>query len=188
MTNIKDLESYMKIALDLAKIRKGLTHPNPTVGAVIVKDGKIIGKGYHIKAGMPHAEREAIKDAKEKGYDLKGSTMFVTLEPCCHYGRTPPCTNAIIEEGISEVVIGALDQNPVVKDNTVIIRGEVKKEEEKKDENYYRRERFYGKFERVIPLPADVKIEEAKAEYQDGILKLTIPKSVQEKEVKIEIK
>ncbi|WP_083790679.1 Hsp20/alpha crystallin family protein, partial [Sulfurihydrogenibium yellowstonense] len=75
-----------------------------------------------------------------------------------------------------------------VKDNAVIIRGEVKKEEEKKDENYYRRERFYGKFERVIPLPADVKIEEAKAEYQDGILKLTIPKSVQEKEVKIEIK
>lgn len=75
-----------------------------------------------------------------------------------------------------------------VKDNAVIIRGEVKKEEEKKDENYYRRERFYGKLERVIPLPADVKIEEAKAEYQDGILKLTIPKSVQEKEVKIEIK
>jgi HSP20 family protein len=75
-----------------------------------------------------------------------------------------------------------------VKDNTVVIRGEVKKEEEKKDENYFRKERFYGKFERVIPLPADVKIEEAKAEYQDGILKLTIPKSVQEKEVKIEIK
>jgi HSP20 family protein len=75
-----------------------------------------------------------------------------------------------------------------VKDNAVVVRGEVKKEEEKKEENYYRRERFYGKFERVIPLPADVKIEEAKAEYQDGILKLTIPKSVQEKEVKIEIK
>jgi heat shock protein Hsp20 len=75
-----------------------------------------------------------------------------------------------------------------VKDNAVVIRGEVKKEEEKKDENYFRRERFYGKFERVIPLPADVKIEEAKAEYKDGVLKLTIPKSVQEKEVKIEIK
>jgi len=146
MTNIKDLESYMKIALDLAKIRKGLTHPNPTVGAVIVKDGKIIGKGYHIKAGMPHAEREAIKDAKEKGYDLKGSTMFVTLEPCCHYGRTPPCTNAIIEEGISEVVIGTLDKNPVVKGQGVnilkshgikVITGVLEKECEKINEDFF---------------------------------------------------
>jgi diaminohydroxyphosphoribosylaminopyrimidine deaminase/5-amino-6-(5-phosphoribosylamino)uracil reductase len=146
MTNIKDLESYMKIALDLAKIRKGLTHPNPTVGAVIVKDGKIIGIGYHTKAGMPHAEREAIKDAKEKGYDLKGSTMFVTLEPCCHYGRTPPCTNAIIEEGISEVVIGALDQNPVVKGQGVnilnshgikVITGVLEKECEKINEDFF---------------------------------------------------
>jgi len=146
MTNIKDLERYMKIALDLAKIRKGLTHPNPTVGAVIVKDGKIIGKGYHIKAGMPHAEREAIKDAKEKGYDLKGSTMFVTLEPCCHYGRTPPCTNAIIEEGISEVVIGTLDKNPVVKGQGVnilkshgikVITGVLEKECEKINEDFF---------------------------------------------------
>jgi len=146
MTNIKDLESYMKIALDLAKIRKGLTHPNPTVGAVIVKDGKIIGKGYHTKAGMPHAEREAIKDAKEKGYDLKGSTMFVTLEPCCHYGRTPPCTNAIIEEGISEIVIGVLDQNPVVKGQGVnilkshgikVITGVLEKECEKINEDFF---------------------------------------------------
>ncbi|WP_297888354.1 Hsp20/alpha crystallin family protein [Sulfurihydrogenibium sp.] len=75
-----------------------------------------------------------------------------------------------------------------VKDNSVVIRGEVKREEEKKEENYYRSERFYGKFERVIPLPADVKIEEAKAEYQDGILKLVIPKATTEKEVKIEVK
>ncbi len=75
-----------------------------------------------------------------------------------------------------------------IRDNAVIVRGEVKKEEEKKDENYHRKERFYGKFERVIPLPADVKVEEAKAEYQDGVLKLVIPKAVQEKEVKIEIK
>jgi len=75
-----------------------------------------------------------------------------------------------------------------VKDNAVVIRGEVKREEEKKEENYYRSERFYGKFERVIPLPTDVKIEEAKAEYQDGVLKLTIPKTTTEKEVKIEIK
>ena len=148
MTNIKDenLENFMKIALDLAKVRKGLTHPNPTVGAVIVKDGKIIGKGFHLKAGMPHAEREAIKDAKEKGYDLKGSTMFVTLEPCCHYGRTPPCTNAIIEEGISKVVIGALDQNPIVKGQGVnilkshgieVITGVLEKECEKINEDFF---------------------------------------------------
>ena len=75
-----------------------------------------------------------------------------------------------------------------VKDNAVVIRGEVKKEEEKKEENYYRSERFYGKFERVIPLPTDVKVEEAKAEYQDGVLKLTIPKATSEKEIKIEVK
>ncbi|WP_028950735.1 Hsp20/alpha crystallin family protein [Sulfurihydrogenibium subterraneum] len=75
-----------------------------------------------------------------------------------------------------------------VKDNAVVIRGEVKKEEEKKEENYYRSERFYGKFERVIPLPADVKVEDAKAEYQDGVVKLTLPKATSEKEVKIEVK
>lgn len=104
----------MRIALNLAKKRKGLTHPNPTVGAVIVKDGKIIGKGYHKKAGLPHGEREAIADAKSRGYDLRGSTMYVTLEPCCHYGRTPPCTLAIVEEGISRVVVSTLDPNPMV--------------------------------------------------------------------------
>jgi HSP20 family protein len=75
-----------------------------------------------------------------------------------------------------------------VKDNSVVIKGEVKRKEEKKEENYYRSERFYGKFERLIPLPSDVKLEEAKAEYQDGVLKLTIPKATTEKEVKIEIK
>lgn len=104
----------MKIALNLAKKRKGLTHPNPTVGALIVKDGKIIGSGFHEKAGLPHAEREAIKDAKLKGYDLNGSTMYVTLEPCCHHGKTPPCTEAIIKEGIKNVIIATLDPNPLV--------------------------------------------------------------------------
>lgn len=142
----EELEGYMKVALDLAKIRKGLTHPNPTVGAVIVKDKKIIGKGYHYKAGMPHAEREAIKDAKEKGHDLKGSTMFVTLEPCCHYGRTPPCTDAIVEEGISKVVIGTLDQNPLVTGKGVeilrssgveVITGVLEKECYKINEDFF---------------------------------------------------
>lgn len=105
---------FMKLAIQLAKKRKGLTHPNPTVGAVIVKDGKVIGRGFHLRAGLPHAEREAIKDAKSKGFDIKGSTMYVTLEPCCHYGKTPPCTEAIIEEGISRVVVATLDPNPLV--------------------------------------------------------------------------
>lgn len=105
---------FMKLAIQLAKKRKGLTHPNPTVGAVIVKDGKVIGQGFHLRAGLPHAEREAIKDAKSKGFDLKGSTMYVTLEPCCHYGKTPPCTEAIIEEGIKKVVVATLDSNPLV--------------------------------------------------------------------------
>ncbi len=143
---MENLEYYMKIALDLAKQRKGLTHPNPTVGAVIVKDNQIIGKGYHYKAGYLHAEREAIKDAKEKGYDLKGSTMFITLEPCCHYGRTPPCTNAIIEEGISKVIIGCLDENPLVKGKGVeilrshgieVITGMLEKECKKINEDFF---------------------------------------------------
>ena len=105
---------FMRKALNLAKRAKGDTHPNPAVGAVIVKNGKIIGKGYHKKAGMPHAEREAIKDALSKGYCLEGTTMYITLEPCCHYGRTPPCTNAIIENKIKKVVVATLDPNPLV--------------------------------------------------------------------------
>lgn len=107
-------KNLMKMAIGLAKRRKGLTHPNPTVGAIIVKDGEIIGKGFHRRAGLPHAEREAIKDAKSKGFNLKDSTMYVTLEPCCHYGKTPPCTEAIIEEGIKRVVVATLDPNPLV--------------------------------------------------------------------------
>lgn len=109
----KDIQ-FMKLAIQLAKKRKGLTHPNPTVGAVIVKDNQIIGKGFHFRAGLPHAEREAIKDAKSKGFDIRGSTMYVTLEPCCHYGKTPPCTEAVIEEGIKRVVVATLDTNPLV--------------------------------------------------------------------------
>lgn len=105
---------FMKLAIELAKKRKGYTHPNPTVGAIIVKDGKVIGQGFHEKAGLPHAEREAIKDAKSKGFDIKDSTMYVTLEPCCHYGKTPPCTEAIIEEGIKRVVVATVDPNPLV--------------------------------------------------------------------------
>ncbi|MEZ0323093.1 MAG: bifunctional diaminohydroxyphosphoribosylaminopyrimidine deaminase/5-amino-6-(5-phosphoribosylamino)uracil reductase RibD [Hydrogenothermaceae bacterium] len=139
-------KKFMNMALNLAKKRKGYTHPNPTVGAVIVKDGKVIGEGYHFKAGMPHAEREAIKDAKSKGYDIAGSTMYVTLEPCCHYGKTPPCTEAIIEEGIKRVVVATLDPNPLVagkgieilKNNGVEVQvGVLEKEAKRLNEDFF---------------------------------------------------
>lgn len=104
-------EEYMKQALELAEKGKGKVEPNPMVGAVIVKDGKVIGKGYHEFFGGPHAEINAIRDASG---DVEGSTIYVTLEPCCHYGKTPPCANAIIANKISRVVIGAGDPNPLV--------------------------------------------------------------------------
>ena len=102
---------YMQRAITLAKQGAGFVNPNPMVGAVIVKNGKIIGEGYHEKFGELHAERNALKNCTESP---KGATMYVTLEPCCHYGKTPPCTEAIIESGITRVVIGTLDVNPVV--------------------------------------------------------------------------
>ncbi len=102
---------YMQRAIELAKKGAGFVNPNPMVGAVIVKNGKVIGEGYHEKYGQLHAERNALKNCSESP---KGATMYVTLEPCCHYGKTPPCTEAIIESGISKVVVGTLDVNPVV--------------------------------------------------------------------------
>lgn len=102
---------YMLRAVRLALKGSGFTNPNPLVGAVIVKDGKIIGEGYHEKYGGLHAERNAIKSLKEPA---EGATMYVTLEPCCHYGKTPPCTEAIIENKIAHVVIGSRDPNPKV--------------------------------------------------------------------------
>ncbi|MER3446402.1 MAG: bifunctional diaminohydroxyphosphoribosylaminopyrimidine deaminase/5-amino-6-(5-phosphoribosylamino)uracil reductase RibD [Candidatus Dadabacteria bacterium] len=105
----------MSLALRLARKAEGMTSPNPLVGAVVVKRGKIIGKGYHRKAGLPHAEIEAFLDAERKGHSLKGSTLYVTLEPCCHTGkRTPPCVDVIIEKGISKLVVGTRDLNPNV--------------------------------------------------------------------------
>jgi diaminohydroxyphosphoribosylaminopyrimidine deaminase/5-amino-6-(5-phosphoribosylamino)uracil reductase len=82
------------------------------VGAVLVNDGKIIGRGWHRRAGLPHAEIEALRDAQKRGLDPRGATLCVTLEPCCTHGRTPPCTDAIIAAGIKRVVIGAIDPNP----------------------------------------------------------------------------
>lgn len=106
-----DIE-FMKVALQLAKKGQGKTSPNPCVGAVVVSDGQIVGKGYHEKAGMPHAEVNAIADAGEL---TRGATIYVTLEPCNHTGRTPPCTQAILNAGISKVVVGMLDPNPLVQ-------------------------------------------------------------------------
>lgn len=101
----------MKRALELAKLGEGFVNPNPLVGAVIVKDGKIIGEGYHARYGEPHAERNAIASLTE---DAKGADMYVTLEPCCHYGKQPPCTEAILDAGISRVFIGSQDPNILV--------------------------------------------------------------------------
>lgn len=108
--NIED-QKYMQRALELAAKGGGWTNPNPNVGAVIVKDGRIIGEGYHERCGQLHAERNAFAHLTE---DASGATIYVTLEPCCHYGKTPPCTEAIIEHNIARVVIGSRDPNPLV--------------------------------------------------------------------------
>lgn len=102
---------YMLRAIELAKRGTGWTNPNPLVGAVIVKDGRIIGEGYHEKCGKLHAERNAIANLTESA---EGASVYVTLEPCCHYGKTPPCTEAILEQKISRVIIGSRDPNPLV--------------------------------------------------------------------------
>jgi len=100
----------MKLALAEGYRGKGKTLPNPAVGAVLVKDGRVVSTGYHERAGLPHAERIAIEKA---GREARGATLFVTLEPCNHHGRTPPCTEAIIRAGIKKVVVGVRDPNPV---------------------------------------------------------------------------
>jgi diaminohydroxyphosphoribosylaminopyrimidine deaminase / 5-amino-6-(5-phosphoribosylamino)uracil reductase len=103
---------FMRLALRLARRGYGTTSPNPMVGAVLVKGGKIIGRGWHRRAGLPHAEIEALRDARKRGHSPGGATLYVTLEPCCTHGRTPPCTEAIIAAGIKRIVIGAVDPNP----------------------------------------------------------------------------
>jgi diaminohydroxyphosphoribosylaminopyrimidine deaminase/5-amino-6-(5-phosphoribosylamino)uracil reductase len=107
----RDLQA-MRLALALARRGVGATSPNPMVGAVLVQGGKIIGRGWHRRAGLPHAEIEALRDAHKRGHALRGATLYVTLEPCSTHGRTPPCTKAIIAAGIKRVVFGAVDPNP----------------------------------------------------------------------------
>lgn len=109
---------YMEIALNLAKTARGKTNPNPLVGAVIVKDGMIVGTGIHRKAGEPHAEVHAFNMA---GEHAKGATLYVTLEPCSHYGKTPPCANLVKNSGVSRVLVATLDPNPQVSGRGVQI-------------------------------------------------------------------
>lgn len=113
-------EQYMRLALELARMPRGQTSPNPQVGAVIVREGTIVGTGTHLGAGSPHAEVHALSMA---GAAARGATMYVTLEPCAHHGRTPPCTEAIIASGIRRVVIGCKDENERVKGGgTAVLR------------------------------------------------------------------
>jgi len=109
---------YIKRAIKLARKGIGYVNPNPMVGCVIVKDGKVVGQGYHPCFGKEHAEIMALRNAGEKA---SGATLYVNLEPCCHYGKTPPCTDAIIEAGIKRVVVGMVDPNPLVNQKGVEI-------------------------------------------------------------------
>jgi len=103
-------EKYMNLAFNLALKGKGKTSPNPMVGALVVKDGRIIGRGYHKQAGLAHAEVIALEQA---GAKANGATLYVTLEPCTHFGRTPPCVHKIIASGIARVIVGMVDPNPI---------------------------------------------------------------------------
>jgi len=102
----------MRLALTLARRGYGGTSPNPMVGAVLVKNGNIIGRGWHRRAGLPHAEIEALRAAQSRKNNVRGATLYVTLEPCSTHGRTPPCTEAIIAAGLRKVIVGATDPNP----------------------------------------------------------------------------
>lgn len=109
-------EKYMNLALQLAMRANGRTSPNPLVGAVLVRDGEIVGEGWHMMAGTPHAEIHALQAAGELAF---GATMYVTLEPCSHHGRTGPCADAIIEAGVKKVVVAMEDPNPLVAGNGI---------------------------------------------------------------------
>ena len=113
-TNIQTDEQAMALALTWAARGLFTTTPNPRVGCVIVKDGVLLGAGYTQPAGQAHAEVQALRDAAERGVDVRGATAYVTLEPCCHFGRTPPCTGALIAAGIVRVVGAIADPNPLV--------------------------------------------------------------------------
>jgi diaminohydroxyphosphoribosylaminopyrimidine deaminase/5-amino-6-(5-phosphoribosylamino)uracil reductase len=111
LLSVDDLDIiYMGRAVELAEKGRGCTHPNPLVGAVVVRDGQVVAEGYHAGPGLDHAEVAALKQVD----DARGATLYVTLEPCCSYGRTPPCTSALIQSGLVRVVVGAIDPSPQV--------------------------------------------------------------------------
>lgn len=105
---------FMREAMALAQHGEGCVNPNPMVGALVVRDGVVVAQGYHARYGDLHAERNAFRDADARGIDCAGTTMYVTLEPCCHHGHQPPCTEAVIAHRVSRVVVGLLDPNPLV--------------------------------------------------------------------------
>lgn len=107
-----EYEKFMAEAIALAEKGRFSTYPNPTVGAVLVKEGEIVGRGWHKGAGQPHAEIECLDDARSKGVDTAGTTMVVTLEPCRHFGKTPPCADALLDAGVTTLVYGCEDPNP----------------------------------------------------------------------------
>ena len=108
-----DIE-YMRRAIELAQRGTGFVNPNPLVGAVLVRDGEIIAEGWHARCGDLHAERSALSNCRARNISPEGATLYVTLEPCCHTGKQPPCTEAVIEAGIARVVVGSADPNPLV--------------------------------------------------------------------------
>ncbi|MCA0932328.1 bifunctional diaminohydroxyphosphoribosylaminopyrimidine deaminase/5-amino-6-(5-phosphoribosylamino)uracil reductase RibD [Lutimonas saemankumensis] len=142
---MEDHEKFMNRCLELSGHGLGLVYPNPMVGAVVVCNNKIIGEGWHQKAGSPHAEVNAIHAVRDKGL-LQRSTIYVNLEPCSHHGRTPPCADLILKSGIPRVVVGSLDPNPIVsgrgvkrlKDNGVeVISGVLRQECEEINKRFY---------------------------------------------------
>ncbi|WP_343152551.1 bifunctional diaminohydroxyphosphoribosylaminopyrimidine deaminase/5-amino-6-(5-phosphoribosylamino)uracil reductase RibD [Buchnera aphidicola] len=142
---------YMKKAINLAKLGMFTTFPNPNVGCIIVKKSKIVGKGWHKKSGEEHAEIYALKQAKKKA---KGATAYITLEPCCHYGKTPPCCKALFYAGISKVVIASKDPNPKVNGLGLLWlkkRGILIKEGVLKDEAKYINQGFFKRMKTGIP-------------------------------------
>jgi diaminohydroxyphosphoribosylaminopyrimidine deaminase/5-amino-6-(5-phosphoribosylamino)uracil reductase len=136
----KSPENFMRRAMGLALKGRGRTSPNPMVGAVLVKNGRVVGEGYHRKAGLPHAEIEALKRAGDKA---RGADLYVNLEPCCHFGKTPPCTEAIISAGVKKVLVGMCDPNRLVsgkgfrqlkKNGVQVVTGVLRKECERLNE------------------------------------------------------
>lgn len=120
MINNIDIE-YMRQAMALAQCGEGAVNPNPMVGALVVRNSDVVARGYHARYGDLHAERNAFRDADSRGVDCAGATMYVTLEPCCHHGHQPPCTEAVIAHRIGRVVVGLLDPNPLVAGNGIAL-------------------------------------------------------------------